>query len=52
MTFARLKKLITSGTYDREDMLNKMDVFLMAGRITNGQYTELLEMMGETETEE
>lgn len=52
MTFARLKKLITSGTYDREDMLNKMDVFLMAGRITNEQYTELLGMMGTVETEE
>lgn len=51
MTFARLKKLIMNGTYDREDMLNKMDVFLMAGRITNEQYTELLGMMDAEETE-
>lgn len=51
MTFARLKKLIMNGTYDRENMLNKMDVFLMAGRITNEQYTELLGMMDAEETE-
>ena len=34
MTYARLKKLITKGAYEKEDMLNKLDVFLMANRIT------------------
>lgn len=41
MTYLRLKTLITRGSYIKDDMLNKMDVFLMAGRITEEQYTEL-----------
>lgn len=46
MTYARLKKLIQSGTYQKEDMMSKLDVFLMANRITEEQYQELVEMMG------
>lgn len=52
MTFARLKKIITNGTYNKEDMLNKMDVFLLAGRISDAQYQELIDMMGTAGTEE
>ena len=40
MTYARLKKLIERGAYNKEDMLNKLDVFLMANRITEEQYQE------------
>lgn len=46
MTYARLKKLITKGAYEKGDMLNKLDVFLMANRITEEQYQELIGMMG------
>ena len=46
MTYARLKKLITKGAYEKEDMLKKLDVFLMANRITEEQYQELIGMMG------
>lgn len=46
MTYARLKKLITLGAYEREDMLNKLDVFLMGNRITEAQHTELVDLMG------
>ena len=46
MTYARLKKLIERGTYNKEDMLNKLDVFLMANRITEEQYNELMALMG------
>lgn len=46
MTYARLKKLIERGTYNKEDMLNKLDVFLMANRITEEQYNELTALMG------
>ena len=46
MTYARLKKLIERGVYKKEDMLNKLDVFLMANRITEEQYQELIGMMG------
>ena len=45
MTYARLKKLIERGAYDIEDMMNKLDVFLMANRITEEQYQELVGMM-------
>ena len=46
MTYARLKKLIERGAYKKEAMLNKLDVFLMANRITEEQYQELIGMMG------
>ena len=46
MTYARLKKLITNGVYDKNDMMNKLDVFLMANRITEAQYEELVGLMG------
>ena len=45
MTYARLKKLITKGAYEKGDLLNKLDVFLMANRITKEQYQELVGMM-------
>lgn len=46
MTYARLKKLIERGAYKKEDMLNKLDVFLLMNRITEEQYQELIGMMG------
>ena len=46
MTYARLKKLITNGAYDKNDMMNKLDVFLIANRITEAQYEELVGLMG------
>lgn len=46
MTYARLKKLITNGAYDKNDMMTKLDVFLMANRITEAQYEELVGLMG------
>ena len=45
MTYTRLKKLITNGAYEKEDTLNKLDVFLMANRITEEQYQELVALM-------
>ena len=45
MTYARLKKLIENGAYDKENMLNKLDIFLMANRITEEQYNELVRMI-------
>lgn len=45
MTYNRLKVLINNGNYNKEDMLKKMDVFLMADRITTEQYNELLALM-------
>lgn len=45
MTFERVKKIIQSGRYDRQDILAKLDVFLLAGRITVQEYDTLAEMM-------
>ncbi len=45
MTFERLRKLIENGKYNKEDLLNKMDIFLLCNRITNENYQELLKMM-------
>ena len=45
MTYARVKMLIQRGVYDKQDMLNKLDVFLLADRITQSEYQELVELM-------
>ena len=41
MTYSLILKIISKGSYDKEDLLNKLDVFLLASRITDEQYTEL-----------
>lgn len=46
MTYIYCKKVIQNGTYGtREDMLIKLDVFLLNNRITQGQYNELVAML-------
>lgn len=45
MTYRNCKKLIEMGRYERDDMLNKLDVFLLNDRITQVQYEELVGMM-------
>ena len=45
MTYQRLKKLIVSGRYEKADMQNMLDTFLMSKRITTEQYTELTDMI-------
>lgn len=48
MTYGYIKKIIARGGYDKEDIQDKLDVFLLAGRITNEQYKELVaEIEGE-----
>lgn len=46
MTYKLMKRIITKGGYDRESTLMKLDVFLMADRITPEEYQELVELMG------
>lgn len=51
MTYKNCKTLIEAGRYQHEDMLNKLDVFLLANRITEEQYKELVDLMnGRLET--
>lgn len=45
MTYKNCKKLIENNRYEYEDMLNKLDVFLLANRITTDEYKELIELM-------
>lgn len=46
MTYKLMKRIIQKGGYDREATLLKLDIFLMADRITPEEYQELVEMMG------
>ena len=46
MLFNLMKTMITRGTYVKEDMLKKMDVFLLNNRITDTEYNELVALMG------
>lgn len=45
LTYKNCKKLIENGRYEYDDMLNKLDVFLLADRITTEQYKELKDLM-------
>lgn len=47
MTYGYCKKIITSGRYDKNSMKDKLDVFLLAERITDDEYKELMQMMEE-----
>ena len=45
MTYKNCKKLIENNRYEYNDMLQKLDVFLLVNRITTEQYYELVKMM-------
>jgi len=45
MTYNLCKKVITSGNYEKADMTQKLDVFLLNNRINQDQYTELIGMI-------
>lgn len=47
MTYKNCKKLIEAGRYEHDDMMNKLDVFLLGDRITQTQYEELVKMMND-----
>ena len=46
MIYTLLKNKITRGTYDKTDLVNKMDTYLLFNRITEEQYNELMALMG------
>lgn len=45
MTYIFCKKLIEIGRYEKDDMLNKLDIFLLNDRITQSEYEELIDMI-------
>lgn len=44
-TYEMCKTLIEKGRYEKEDMLSKLDLFLLGNRITEEKYSELVGMM-------
>ena len=56
MTYKLMKRIIENGikkgNLDRESTMQKLDVFLMADRITVEEYQDLVEMMEEGGTDE
>ena len=45
MTYKMIKKIIESGAYEKEDILNKLSVFLEHEKITQQQYDELFKLV-------
>ena len=45
MIYQLLKRMITTGNYEKDDMQNKLDVFFAVNRITEEQYLELTELI-------
>jgi len=52
MVYALSKRVIESGSYQYRSMLNKLDVFLLADRITSDEYQELKGLMDEQQNAE
>lgn len=50
MTYVYCKKIIERGNYNKEEMLNKLDVFLLNNRITEDQYKELVGIINGTQS--
>lgn len=40
-----LKRLIIKGNYDKDDIINKLDTYYLMGRLTEAEYTELMDMV-------
>lgn len=45
MAYKLMKRIIERGDYDAFDVLDKLDTFYAAGRMTKEQYEELLAMV-------
>ena len=42
LAYKLMKRIIERGDYDREDVMNKLDAYLAADRITLEEYNELM----------
>ncbi len=45
MAYNLMKRIIQRGGYDKDEVMDKLDAFLAADRITRAQYEELVAMM-------
>lgn len=50
-TYENCKSIITAGRYTYDDMFNKIDLFLMMGRVTEAEYVELTGLLTPPEPE-
>ena len=51
MIYTLLKRMITTGNYETDDMQNKLDVFYAVNRITEEQYLELTNLINSKSAE-
>ena len=49
MTYGLCKKIIARGNYDKTELLDKLDLFLLNNRITDAQYNELVNLVNSQE---
>jgi hypothetical protein len=47
MTYLAMKKIIEAGGYNKEEVLEKLDIFFAGNRITKAQYGELTALVSE-----
>ena len=47
MAYKLMKRIIERGNFDESDVMDKLDAFLAADRITSEQYTELAKLAKE-----
>ncbi|WP_252241688.1 hypothetical protein [Clostridium sp. ZBS18] len=52
MLYGIIKNLIEHNYYEREDMTNKLNVFMLVNQITKDQYIELLAMINPVDKKE
>jgi hypothetical protein len=45
MIYFLIKRVIEGGTYDKKDILNKLDFYLLKDRINQEQYDELFNLI-------
>ena len=45
MAYNLMKRIILRGGYDKDDVMDMLDAFLAADRITTAQYQELVALM-------
>ncbi len=45
MAYKVIKRVITRGGYNKNDIMDKLDAYLAADRITVAQYKELVELV-------
>lgn len=47
MIYGLCKKVIAKGNYNASELRNKVDVYFLAGRLSEDEYKELIILIGE-----